>query len=77
MKGVTRLWAAEAGYPHKAWENKRSHTDSISPSLAAEGAMHEYNLCFNSLARFAHCLYGCHVLLVIYMCTQAMRVSNS
>ena len=30
-----------AGYPRKAWENKRSHTDSISPSLAAEGALHE------------------------------------
>ena len=24
-----------AGYPRKARENKRSHTDSISPSLAA------------------------------------------
>ena len=31
-----------AGYPHKARENKRSHTDSISPSLAAEGTLHEY-----------------------------------
>ena len=30
-----------AGYPGKARENKRSHTDSISPSLAAEGAMDE------------------------------------
>ena len=30
-----------AGYPRKARENKRSHTDSISPSLAAEGALHE------------------------------------
>ena len=30
-----------AGYPRKARENKRSHTDSISPSLAAEEAMHE------------------------------------
>ena len=30
-----------AGYPHKAQENKRSHTDSISPSLAAEGVLHE------------------------------------
>ena len=30
-----------ADYPRKAQENKRSHTDSISPSLAAEGAMHE------------------------------------
>ena len=30
-----------AGYPRKARENKRSHTDSISPSLAAEGAMHK------------------------------------
>ena len=30
-----------AGYPRKARENKRSHTDSILPSLAAEGAMHE------------------------------------
>ena len=29
------------GYPRKAQENKRSHTDSISPSLSAEGAMHE------------------------------------
>ena len=28
-----------ASYPCKGWENKRSHTDSISPSLAAEGAM--------------------------------------
>ena len=30
-----------AGYPRKARENKRSHSDSISPSLAAEGALHE------------------------------------
>ena len=30
-----------AGYPRKARENKRSHTDSISPSLATEGALHE------------------------------------
>ena len=30
-----------AGYPRKARENKRSHTDSISPSLAAEGPLHE------------------------------------
>ena len=30
-----------AGYPRKARENKCSHTDSISPSLAAEGALHE------------------------------------
>ena len=30
-----------ADYPRKTWENKRSHTDSISPSLAVEGAMHE------------------------------------
>ena len=29
------------GYSCKVRENKRSHTDSISPSLAAEGAMHE------------------------------------
>ena len=29
-----------AGYPRKARENKRSHTDSISSSLAAEGALH-------------------------------------
>ena len=45
IKGVTPLRAAEAakaaGYPCKARENNRSHTDSISPSLAAEGAMHE------------------------------------
>ena len=41
-----------AGYPRKARENKRSHTDSISPSLAAEGALHESKkLCFNSLSR--------------------------
>ena len=31
IKGVTPLRAAEAaGYPRKARENKRSHTDSIS-----------------------------------------------
>ena len=30
-----------AGYPRKAQENKRSHTDNISPFLAAEGALHE------------------------------------
>ena len=46
IKGVTSFWVAEAakqlhGYPRKEQENKRSHTDSISPSLAAEGAMHE------------------------------------
>ena len=29
IKGVTLLWATEAGYPRKARENKRSHTDSI------------------------------------------------
>ena len=29
------------GYPRKARENKRSHTDSISPSLAPEGALHK------------------------------------
>ena len=59
-----------AGYPRKARENKRSHTDSISPSLAAEGALDELKkLCLNSLSRFAHCLYGCHVLLVVYTCT--------
>ena len=34
IKGVPPLRAAEAA-------NKRSHTDSISPSLAAEGALHE------------------------------------
>ena len=41
IKGVTLLWATEAGYSCKARENKRSHTDSILPTLAAEGAMHE------------------------------------
>ena len=45
IKGVTPLWAAEAakavGYSCKARENNRSHTDSISPSLAAEGELHE------------------------------------
>ena len=30
-----------AGYLRKAWESKRSHTDSISPSPAAEGTLHE------------------------------------
>ena len=30
-----------ASYPRKARESKRSNTDSISPSLAAEGALHE------------------------------------
>ena len=41
IKGMTPLRVAEAAYSCKARENKRSHTDSISPSLAAEGAMHE------------------------------------
>ena len=41
IKGMTPLRTTEAGYPRKARENKRSHTDSISPYLAAEGAMHE------------------------------------
>ena len=30
-----------AGYPRKAQENKRSHTDCISLSLAAEEGLHE------------------------------------
>ena len=46
-----------AGYPRKAQENKRSHTDNILPSPSAERAMHEYKLCFNSLACFAHYTY--------------------
>ena len=43
IKGVPPLRAVKhaTGYPRKARENKRSHTDSISPSLAADGAMHE------------------------------------
>ena len=41
IKGVTPLRAAEAGYLHKVREITRSHTDSISPSLAAERAVHE------------------------------------
>ena len=41
IKGVTPLQVTEAGYPRKVWENMHSHTDSISPSLAAEGARHE------------------------------------
>ena len=47
IKGGTPLRAAEAAmqssicYPRKARENKGSRTDCISPSLAAEGAMHE------------------------------------
>ena len=38
IKGVTPFWVAEAA---KERENKRSHTDSTSPSPAAEGATHE------------------------------------
>ena len=42
IKGMTplpgRRGCKAAGYPRKERENKRSHTDSISPpSLAAEG----------------------------------------
>ena len=45
IKGVTLLRAAEAaklviGIRHRK-HDKHSHTDSISPSLTAEGAMHE------------------------------------
>ena len=41
IEGVTLLWAVakQLVIPRKARENKRSHTDCISPSLAAEGAM--------------------------------------
>ena len=46
--GSARLWGRRgcksAGYPCKSQENKRSHTDSISPFLAAEGEMHEQAL---------------------------------
>ena len=38
--GPQRLQSSR-GYSRKARENKRSHTDSISPSLAAEVTMHE------------------------------------
>ena len=46
MKGITPLQSDHrgckaAGYLSKARKNKHSHTDSILPSLAAEGAMHE------------------------------------
>ena len=42
IKGVAPLRGCKAAdYPHKPRENKRSNTDGISPSLAAEGAMHE------------------------------------
>ena len=37
----SRRGCIAAGNPRKARENKCSLTDSISPSLAAEGAMHE------------------------------------
>ena len=43
-----------AGYPRKVQENKRSHTVSISQ---------RERISFNLLARFAHCLYRCHVLV--------------
>ena len=43
IKGVTLLQPAEdcktAVYLRKVWGNKCFHTDSISPSLAAEGAV--------------------------------------
>ena len=39
--GPQSLQYKAAGYPRKVRENKGSHTDCISPSLAAEGAMHE------------------------------------
>ena len=45
IKGFGPLGCKAAGYPRKpAWGNKRSHTDSISPSLAADGAMLSYSL---------------------------------
>ena len=41
IKGVTPLRFA-GGYPRKARKiSPNSHTDRISPSLAAEGAVHE------------------------------------
>ena len=40
INGMTPLRKA-AGYLRKVWGNKHSHTDSISPSLGVEGAMHE------------------------------------
>ena len=39
IKGMNPLRTAEAVYPRKVRENTRSHTDSISPSLATERAM--------------------------------------
>ena len=43
IKGVTPFWAAEAEKQRvscvRSGKSKRSHTDSISPSLAAEEAM--------------------------------------
>ena len=41
IKGVTPLRAAEAAQQLHGYPRKRSHTDSITPSLATEGAMHE------------------------------------
>ena len=46
---LCRRGCIAAGYLCKAWENKHSYTDSILPSLAAEGAMHEQKLYFISL----------------------------
>ena len=45
IKSMTPLQAVESakqlhGYPQKAQENKRSHADSILPSLAAEDDSH-------------------------------------
>ena len=46
IEGAAPFWAAEAAKQlviraSKAQENERSHTDGISPSLAAEGVLHE------------------------------------
>ena len=49
------------GYPRKALMAYRPLY------LQRVHCMNKKKLCFNSLSRFAHCLYGCHVLLVVYV----------
>ena len=70
IKGVTPLWVTEAAkqlviHIRRGKISALILIDSISPSLAAEGAMHEQKLCFNLLARFAHCSLGTRALLLL------------